>query len=123
MRLIMLTLRFIRNVKVDQFAVIKETVIGANAHISSGARLTRCVVMDGAVIGPRSTLTGCIVGRNARVGRECQLSHCEVQDGLMVEDETEAKNEKFMAFEGLDQDEEGNGSEDGDFDDNEDDQF
>lgn len=113
----------IRNVTVEQFAVIKETVIGANARIASGARLTRCVVMDGAVIGPRSTLTGCIVGRNARVGRECQLAHCEVQDGLLVEDETEAKNEKFMAFEGLDQGGEDEDDQDGDYDDEEDDQF
>ncbi|KAJ5226469.1 eukaryotic translation initiation factor subunit eIF2B-gamma [Penicillium chermesinum] len=112
-----------QNVTVEQFAVIKETVIGANAHISSGARLTRCVVMDGAVIGPRSTLTGCIIGRNARVGRECQLAHCEVQDGLLVEDETEAKNEKFMAFEGLDQDGEGENWKDGGSEDNEDDNF
>jgi translation initiation factor eIF-2B subunit gamma len=32
------------------------------------------------------------------------LKDCEVQDGNVVPDETDAKNEKFMIFEGLDDD-------------------
>lgn len=86
--------------------MIKESVVGANCHIASGARLTRCLLMDGAVVGERCQLTGCIIGRRSKIGRECVLKDCEVQDGNVVPDETDAKNEKFMVFEGLEEDEE-----------------
>ncbi|KAJ0425860.1 hypothetical protein BJY00DRAFT_273877 [Aspergillus carlsbadensis] len=95
------------NVTVEEKCVIKETVISANCHIASGARLTRCLVMDGAVIGERCQLTGCIVGRRSKIKRESVLKDCEVQDGMVVDEGTDAKNEKFMVFEGLDEDGEG----------------
>ena len=92
------------NVTVEEKCVVKESVIGANCRIASGARLTRCLVMDGAVVGERCQLTGCIIGRRSKIGRESSLKDCEVQDGNVVEDETDAKNEKFMVFEGFDDD-------------------
>lgn len=95
------------NVTVEEKCVIKESVIGANCHIASGARLTRCLIMDGAVVGERCQLTGCIVGRRSKIGRESVLKDCEVQDGNVVPDETDAKNEKFMIFEGLEEGGEG----------------
>ncbi|KAJ5826625.1 hypothetical protein N7447_003388 [Penicillium robsamsonii] len=90
------------NSTVEEKCVIKETIIGANCHIASGARLTRCLIMDGAVVGERCQLTGTIVGRRSKIGRETVLKDCEVQDGNVVPDETDAKNEKFMIFEGID---------------------
>ncbi|KAL4981793.1 nucleotide-diphospho-sugar transferase [Aspergillus falconensis] len=92
------------NVTVEEKCVIKESVIGVGCHIASGARLTRCLVMDGAVVGERCQLTGCIIGRRSQIGRECVLKDCEIQDGHGVEEQTDAKNEKFMRFEGLDED-------------------
>ncbi|RAL02217.1 translation initiation factor eIF-2B gamma subunit family protein [Aspergillus ibericus CBS 121593] len=94
------------NVTVEEKCVIKESCISANAKICSGARLTRCLIMDNAVIGPKCVLTGCIVGRYSQVGRESMLKDCEVQDGVVVEEETDAKNEQFMSFEGLEEDDE-----------------
>ncbi|KAJ5676520.1 eukaryotic translation initiation factor subunit eIF2B-gamma [Penicillium maclennaniae] len=91
------------NVTVEQFAVIKESVIGSNCHISSGARLTRCVLMDGVTVGPKATLTNCIIGRRAKIGAESMLKECEVQDSYVVPEDTDSKNEKFMVFEGLDE--------------------
>ncbi|PGH21475.1 hypothetical protein AJ80_03266 [Polytolypa hystricis UAMH7299] len=101
------------NVTVEEKCVIKESVIGANCHIASGARLTKCLLMDGAVVGERCQLTGCVVGRRSKIGRESVLKDCEVQDGNVVPDETDAKNEKFMVFEGLDHDEDGDMGEGG----------
>ncbi|MCJ1434368.1 hypothetical protein MMC27_003736 [Xylographa pallens] len=92
------------NVTVEEKSVIKESIIGANCHIKSGARLTRCVLMDGVVVGERCQLTGCILGRRVQVGRESVLKECEVQEGNVVAEETDAKGEKFMVFEGLDED-------------------
>ena len=95
------------NVTVEEKSVIKESVIGANCHIKNGARLTRCVLMDGVVVGERCQLTGCILGRRAQIGRESVLKECEVQEGNVVAEETDAKGEKFMVFEGLDEDVDG----------------
>ncbi|KAJ5581551.1 hypothetical protein N7535_000171 [Penicillium sp. DV-2018c] len=99
------------NSTIEEKCVIKETVIGSNCHIASGARLTRCLIMDGAVIGERCQLTGTIVGRRSKIGRESVLKDCEVQDGNVVPDDTDAKNEKFMVFEGLDDDDDMDASE------------
>lgn len=92
------------NVSVEEKCVIKESVIGANCTIKTGARLTRCVLMDGVVVGERCQLTGCILGRRSRVGQGCVLKECEVQEGYGVPEETDAKGEKFMVFEGLEDD-------------------
>jgi len=100
------------NVTVEEKAVVKESVIGVNCHIKSGARLTRCVLMDGAVVGEGCQLTGCILGRRCQIGRKSTLKECEVQEGNVVPEETEAKNEKFMVFEGLDDGDEGDVNED-----------
>jgi translation initiation factor eIF-2B subunit gamma len=95
-----------QNTTVESKCVIKESVIGANVKICSGARLQRCLIMDGAVVNSSCTLTGCIVGRRAVIGKDSVLKDSEVGDGYLVEEETDAKNEKFMIFEGLEDDEE-----------------
>lgn len=93
------------NTAVQQHATIKSCVVGANCVIGAGARLLRCVVMDGVQVGEKAVLTGAVVGARAKVGRECRLGEgCEVQPGFVVEEGTEGKGEKFMVFEGLDDD-------------------
>ena len=119
------------NVKFGLRANIKESVIGANCEIGAYSRLTRCLLMEGAVVGEGVTLTGCIIGRRARVeglkpkaaegggetggtegekkkgkGKKAEedeeertkLTDCEVAPQFVVEAGTEAKGEKFMAF-------------------------
>ncbi|KAE8864359.1 hypothetical protein PTNB29_04323 [Pyrenophora teres f. teres] len=93
------------NVIVEEKTNIKESVIGPNCKISEGARLLRCLLMDGVEIGPNVQLTDCILGRrckmeggDAKDGDKTVLKDCEVQDGQVVEWGTEAKNEKFMRF-------------------------
>ena len=89
------------NVTVEEKSVVKESVVGANCHIKAGARLVRCVLMDGAVVGERCQLTGCILGRRCQIDRESVLKDCEVQDDIKIEAETDAKGEKFMKSDGL----------------------
>ena len=89
------------NVTVEEKTVIKESVIGVNCHIKTGARLIRCILMDGAVVGEKCQLTGCILGRRCQIGKDSILRDCEVQEGIMVEAETDAKGEKFMKSDGL----------------------
>ena len=116
------------NVKIGMRANVKESVIGANCEVGAYSRLTRCLLMEGAVVGEGVTLTGVIVGRRARVeglkardvgagggGEESEkkkgkgkgaedeeertkLTDCEVAPKFVVEAGTEAKGEKFMAF-------------------------
>ncbi|KAL6707495.1 Translation initiation factor eIF-2B subunit gamma [Coniothyrium glycines] len=93
------------NVIVEEKTNIKESVIGPNCKISEGARLLRCLLMDGVEIGPNVQLTDCIVGRRCKIegggakdDDKTNLKDCEVQHGQVVEWGTEAKNEKFMRF-------------------------
>lgn len=94
------------NTTVEEKCVLREAVVGANCRIASGARLTRCLVMDGVVVGERCILTGCVIGRRSKIGEQSELKDCEVQDGNVVPNQTEARGEKFMLFEGLDDDDE-----------------
>ncbi|KAL8918208.1 MAG: hypothetical protein Q9208_007484 [Pyrenodesmia sp. 3 TL-2023] len=92
------------NTNVQQHVTIKSSVIGANCKIGAGSRLIKCVLMDEVEVGEKAVLTGVVVGARARVGKECKLGEgCEVQPGFVVEDGTEGKGEKFMVFEGLDE--------------------
>ncbi|KAI9755474.1 MAG: hypothetical protein M4579_004265 [Chaenotheca gracillima] len=91
-------------VTVAEKCVIKESVIGAGCTIGQGARLTRCLLMEGAIVKERARLDGCVVGRAATVGEAAVLRDCEVQESFLVPEKTDAKNEKFMTFEGLDAD-------------------
>lgn len=121
------------NVIVEEKTNIKESVIGPNCKISEGARLLRCLLMDGVEVGPNVQLTDCILGRRCKLeGGEAKdsdktvLKDCEIQDGQVVEWGTEAKNEKFMRFDvGDDIDDEafGGDAEDGGFDAGEDEGF
>ncbi|TKX22818.1 hypothetical protein C1H76_4852 [Elsinoe australis] len=98
------------NVSIESRVNIKESVIGAGCTIGSNSRLTRCLLMENVVVGENVTLTGCILGKRCKIeggkGKDegTRLTECEVQPGFVVEGGTEAKNEKFMAFEGLDED-------------------
>lgn len=90
------------NVTVASRASIKESVIGASCAIGASAKITRCVLMEEVIVGEKVIMSGCIVGRRARIGDGAVLKDCEVQGGFAIEAATEAANEKFMAFEGLD---------------------
>lgn len=93
------------NVTVASRAVIKESVLGSSCAVGSGARISQSVLMEEVDIGERVVLSGCVIGRRARVGKGSVLMDCEVQGGFIVEEGTEAKGEKFMAFDGMDEDE------------------
>ncbi|EON69959.1 hypothetical protein W97_09224 [Coniosporium apollinis CBS 100218] len=102
------------NVTVEEKVNIKESVIGAGCKISEGARLLRCLLMEGCEVGENVQLTGCILGRRCRIEggsgkgeNRTVLKDCEVQEGHVVEWGTEAKDEKFMRFEGLSDEGEG----------------
>lgn len=93
------------NVIVEKHSVIKESCIGPNSKICSGARITRCVILDNVVIGERCVLTGCVVGSGSYIGNDSVLRECEIQEGNVLLEQTEAKNEKFMPlFEDLEED-------------------
>lgn len=84
------------NVTVEEHSVIKESCIGPNSKICSGARIMGCVILDNVVIGERCVLTGCVVGSGSYIGNDSVLRDCEIQEGNVVPEQTEAKNEKFM---------------------------
>jgi translation initiation factor eIF-2B subunit gamma len=71
---------------VEEKVAIKESVVGANCTIREGAKLTRCVLMDGVEVGKFARLTGCILGRRCRIGEKSNLTDCEVQENLIIEE-------------------------------------
>lgn len=76
--------------------VIKNSCIGSNVSIGQGARITGCVIMDGATIGEKCVLTGTVIGKKAKIGKGCTLNNCEVQDGNAIGGGTEGKGEKYL---------------------------
>ncbi|KAF2103773.1 hypothetical protein NA57DRAFT_62638 [Rhizodiscina lignyota] len=96
------------NVQVGERATIKESVVGTGCTIGSGALLQRCLLMEGAIVGENCRLSDCILGRRCKITggprmdeEKTDLRNCEVQEGNVVPWGTDAKNEKFMVFEGL----------------------
>ena len=75
--------------------------------IEAGARITGSLLMDGVVVGEKSVVQGCILGRRCLLGGGCNLRECEVQEGYVVAEGTEAKGERFVVFEGLEEGEDG----------------
>ena len=59
--------------------------------------------MDGVTVEDKAILQGCILGRGCVIGKGSELKECEVQDGYQVREKTEAKGEKMMVFEGLEE--------------------
>jgi mannose-1-phosphate guanylyltransferase len=57
----------------DHAIVGGRTVLGRDVTIGEGAHVESSVILDGAVIGPRSTVRGSIVGPRATVGEQCHI--------------------------------------------------
>jgi translation initiation factor eIF-2B subunit gamma len=95
------------NTTIAAKTTIKECVIGARCVVGSGARLTRCVLFEGAEVGGDAQLTGCVLGRGCRVeggaGKRTVLWDCEVGHGFVVPEGTDARGEKFVAGQGLEE--------------------
>ncbi|PHH65796.1 hypothetical protein CDD81_1523 [Ophiocordyceps australis] len=89
------------NVTVEERTSIKESVVGAGCQIQQGAKLSQCLLMEGVVVGKNCKLTKCILGKRCVIGDNSVLTDCEVQENLLVEAQTEDKDNKLMSSEGL----------------------
>jgi translation initiation factor eIF-2B subunit gamma len=86
------------NVTVSERCQIKESVVGTGCTIGVGAKLFKCLLMEGAVVGDFVSLTGCILGRRCMVEggskldkEKTDLRDCEVQDSYVVPWGSESK--------------------------------
>jgi len=110
------------NITLSSKITIRDSVIGANCIIKEGARLNRCLLMEGAVVEEKCILTGCVLGRRAKTGKGCELWGCSVQEGYMVGEGTVGRDEVMAGFDegGLINGEDGDGEgEDGNEDEEE----
>ncbi|KIW04778.1 uncharacterized protein PV09_03967 [Verruconis gallopava] len=80
------------NTTLSERVAIKESVVGANCSIGMGSKLTRCLLMDGVVIGDFCSLTGCIIGPRAKITggpkedrNKTDLKNVKVMGGMVVE--------------------------------------
>ena len=86
------------NVDLSQRITLRECVIGANCSIASGARLTRCMLMEGAVVEEKVVMHGCVLGKRCHIGKGSELRECNVQDGFAVSEGITAKGEVMAGF-------------------------
>lgn len=84
------------NTSIATRCVIKNSVIGANVSIGSRTRITGSVIMDGTTIGEGVELNGTVIGKKAKLGDKVKLTTCQVQDGNMLAEGTEGKNETYL---------------------------
>ncbi|KAI0188095.1 nucleotide-diphospho-sugar transferase [Astrocystis sublimbata] len=89
------------NVMVDEKTSIKECVVGANCQIKEGAKLFQCLLMNDVVVEKGCKLTRCILGKRSVIGEGSTLTDCEVQEHLLVEPQTDDKDNKLMSSSGL----------------------
>ena len=97
------------NCTVMEKCVIKRCVLGPNVTIRKGARLMDCVLLEGCVVEENVKLDKCILGRGARVGKASDLRDCEIGHGYGVEEETEARGERLVVLDGVDDEAVGSG--------------
>lgn len=65
--------------RIERGALVSgRTVLGRDVVIGPGAHVDGAVVLDGARIGPRSTVTGAIVGAGAQLGEHCRIGELVV---------------------------------------------
>ncbi|RPB20451.1 hypothetical protein L211DRAFT_829356 [Terfezia boudieri ATCC MYA-4762] len=97
------------NCTVMEKCIIKRCVLGPNVTIRKGVRLMDCVLLEGCVIEENVKLDKCILGRGARVGKGSDLRDCEIGHGYGVEEETEARGERLVVLDGVDDEAVGSG--------------
>ena len=94
------------NVTLAPKITIRDSVVGANCAIASGARVLGCVLMEGVVVDERAQLSGCVLGRRCKIEAGAALRDCNVQDGYVVSAGFEAKGEVLAGFDEGDTEEE-----------------
>ncbi|GEM09943.1 mannose-1-phosphate guanylyltransferase [Rhodotorula toruloides] len=74
---------------VDPTAVIgPNVVVGPNCTVAAGARLQRCVLLDGSKVCAHAFVRSTIVGWSSRVGKHARLDEiCVLGDDVNVKDE------------------------------------
>jgi mannose-1-phosphate guanylyltransferase len=66
-------------------------VLGRNVTVGEGAHIESSVILDGAVIGPRTTVRGSVVGSGACVGEGCHL-----EGGVVLGDRVELGRDNIL---------------------------
>ncbi|RSS35972.1 NDP-sugar synthase [Streptomyces sp. WAC08241] len=68
------------------------TVVGADAVIGEGARVTGSTLLAGAVVEPGAVITDSLVGAGARIGARTVLSGAVIGDGAQVGPDNELRD-------------------------------
>ncbi|MEU3750457.1 MULTISPECIES: sugar phosphate nucleotidyltransferase [Streptomyces] len=68
------------------------TVIGADAVVGEGARITGSTILAGAVVEPGAVITDSLVGAGARIGARTVLTGAVIGDGAQVGPDNELRD-------------------------------
>ncbi|KAJ1978853.1 Translation initiation factor eIF-2B subunit gamma [Dimargaris cristalligena] len=83
--------------KVDERTSVKKSVIGAHCVIGKNVKIVNSVLMDYITVEDGAKLDGCVICNNAKIQAKAQLKDCEVGASLVVDPETQAKNERIVS--------------------------
>lgn len=92
--------------RIDERTTIKHSILGRNCIIGKGARIMRSILMDGVHVGDNAKIENCIVGAQASIGDRSQLKETDVGPQYAVPRGAESKNEKLVAYEDSEEEEE-----------------
>ncbi|WP_028803837.1 sugar phosphate nucleotidyltransferase [Streptomyces sp. 142MFCol3.1] len=67
------------------------TVVGADAYVGEGARITGSTILSGAVVEPGAIITDSLIGARARIGERTVLTDAVIGDGAVVGPDNELR--------------------------------
>ncbi|KAJ1972197.1 Translation initiation factor eIF-2B subunit gamma [Dimargaris xerosporica] len=86
-----------KETKMDERCSVKKSVIGAHCVIGKYVKIVNSVLMDYVTVEDGAKLDGCVICTNAKVLSKAQLKDCEISAGLVIDPNTQAKNERIVS--------------------------
>lgn len=81
-----------------------DVVIGAGAVVGDGARLRRCVLLEGASVMPHASVASSIVGWKSRVGSWANLDRCVLGEDVGVANTVVMRDATVCPYKGVKED-------------------
>lgn len=79
------------------FGEILDSVVARNCTIHDGAKVHQSLLMDGTLVGQKSTISNSVLGSKVVVGKNCIINGCVLGDGITIDDGESRVGERYPA--------------------------